>query len=116
MFTRKDGIMDQNPKGSPKKYGLRMFIPPSTTDNDEYWRYVAPKCFAISTQLGSPTISLAFTMNPHWPDSKVLMGGNGIPKVTIGNERDTTWDDNEGQLCLLASLSLDACQFRISFK
>jgi hypothetical protein len=30
--------------------------PPSFTDSDEYWRHVAPKCFIISTQLGSPTL------------------------------------------------------------
>jgi hypothetical protein len=54
-FAREDEILDQNPEGGPKEYGLRTFIPPSLTDNDEYWRHVAPKCFVISTQLGSPT-------------------------------------------------------------
>jgi hypothetical protein len=56
-FAREDEILDQNPGGSPKEYGLRTFIPPSLTDSDEYWRHIAPKCFAISIQLGSPTFS-----------------------------------------------------------
>jgi hypothetical protein len=55
-FARGDEILDQNSEGSPKEYGLRTFIPPSLTDNDEYWRHVATKCFAISTQLGSPLL------------------------------------------------------------
>jgi hypothetical protein len=54
-FAGEDEILNQNSEGSPKEYGLRMFIPPSITDNDKYWRHVATKCFAISTQLGSPT-------------------------------------------------------------
>jgi hypothetical protein len=56
-FVREDEIMDQNPEGNPNEHGLRTFIPPSLTDSDEYWRHVATKCFAISTQLGSPTFS-----------------------------------------------------------
>jgi hypothetical protein len=54
-FAKEDEILDQSLEGIPKEYGLRTFIPPSLTDSDEYWRYVAPKWFAISTQLGSPT-------------------------------------------------------------
>jgi hypothetical protein len=57
LFTREDEILDQNPEGNPKEYGLRTFIPLSLTDTDDLWRHVAPKCFAISTQLGSPTFS-----------------------------------------------------------
>jgi hypothetical protein len=64
-FTRENEILDQNPEGSPKEYGLRTFISPSLTYSDEYWRHVAPKCFAISTQFGSPTFLLTFTMNRH---------------------------------------------------
>jgi hypothetical protein len=63
-FAREDEILDQNPEGTPKEYGLRVFIPPSLTDSDEYWRHVATKCFAISTQLGSPTFFLTLAMNP----------------------------------------------------
>jgi hypothetical protein len=55
--AREDEILDQNPEGRPKEYGLRTFIPPSLTDSDEYWRHVAPKCFAISTQSCFPTFS-----------------------------------------------------------
>jgi hypothetical protein len=55
-FAREDEILDQNPEGSPKEYGMRTFIPPSLTDSDEYWRHVATKCFAISIQLGSSTL------------------------------------------------------------
>jgi hypothetical protein len=77
-FAREDEIWVQNPEGSPKEYGLRAFIPPSLTDSDEYWSHIAPKCFAISTQLGSPTFLLTFTMNPHWPAYKALMRGDGI--------------------------------------
>jgi hypothetical protein len=54
-FERDDEILDQNPEGSPKEYGLRTLIPLSLTDSNKYWRHVATKCFAISTQLGSPT-------------------------------------------------------------
>jgi hypothetical protein len=54
-FAREDEILDQNPEGSPKEYGLRTFIPPSLIDSNEYCRHGATKCFAISTQLGSPT-------------------------------------------------------------
>jgi hypothetical protein len=64
-LSREDEILDQNPEGSPKEYRLRTFTPPSLADSDEYWRHVATKCFAISTQLGSPTFFLIFTMNPH---------------------------------------------------
>jgi hypothetical protein len=64
-FAGGDEILDQNSKGDPKEYGLRTFIPPSLTDSDEYWSHVAPKGFAISSQLGSPTFFLTFTMNPH---------------------------------------------------
>jgi hypothetical protein len=60
-FARDDEIMDQNPEGCPKEYGFRMFIPPSFTDSDEYWRHVATKCFTISTQLGSPTFFLSLS-------------------------------------------------------
>jgi hypothetical protein len=35
-FAREDEILDQNPEGSPKEYGLRTFIPSSLTDSDEY--------------------------------------------------------------------------------
>jgi hypothetical protein len=56
-FTREDEILDQNPEGSPKEYGLRTFIPPSLIDNDEYWRHVAQKWFTISTPLGSSAFS-----------------------------------------------------------
>jgi hypothetical protein len=76
-FAREDEILDQNPEERPKEYGLRTFIPPSLTDGNEYWRHVAIKCFAISTQLGSPTSSLTFTINPHWPDYKALLRGDG---------------------------------------
>jgi hypothetical protein len=48
-FAREDEILNQNPEGSPKEYGLRTFIRPSLTDTDEYWRHVATKRFAIST-------------------------------------------------------------------
>jgi hypothetical protein len=54
-FAGEDEILDQNPEGSAKEYRFRTFIPPSLTDSDKFWRHVAPKCFAISTQLGSPT-------------------------------------------------------------
>jgi hypothetical protein len=64
-FAREDEILDQNPEGSSKEYGLRLFIPPSLTDSDEYCRHVATKCLPISTQLGSPTFFLTFTMNPN---------------------------------------------------
>jgi hypothetical protein len=77
-FAREDEILDQNPEGSPKEYGLRMFIPHSLTDSDEYWRHVAIKCFIISTELGPPTFFLTFTMNPYWPDYKALMRGDGV--------------------------------------
>jgi hypothetical protein len=70
--------MNQNPEGSPKEYGLRTFIPPSLSDSDEYWRHVATKCFAVSTQLASPTFFLTFTMNPHWLDYKALIQGDGV--------------------------------------
>jgi hypothetical protein len=73
-FAREDEILDQNPAGSPKEYRLRTFVPPSLIDSDEYWRHVATKCFAISTQLGSPAFLLIFTMNPH----KALMRGDAI--------------------------------------
>jgi hypothetical protein len=56
-FAREDEILDQNPKGTPKEYGLRTFIPSSLTNSDEYWSHVTTKCFAISTQLRSPTFS-----------------------------------------------------------
>jgi hypothetical protein len=62
-FARADKILDQNPEGSPKEYELRTLIPHSLTDSDEYWRHVAPKDFAVSTQLGSTTFFLTFTMN-----------------------------------------------------
>jgi hypothetical protein len=77
-FARDDEILDQNPEGSPKEYGCRMFIPPSLIDSDEYWRHVGTKCFAISTQLGSPTFFLTFTMNPHWSDSQAVMRGDSV--------------------------------------
>jgi hypothetical protein len=76
-FAREDEILDQNPKGSPKEYELRTFIPPSLTES-EYWRYVAIKCFAVSTHLGSSIFFLTFTMNPLWPDHKALMRGDGL--------------------------------------
>jgi hypothetical protein len=91
-FAREDEILDQNPERSPKGYGLRTFIPPSLTDSDEYWGHVAPKCFAISTQLGSPTFFLTFTMNPHWGDYKAVMRGDGafadsaIAAIILGNK------------------------------
>jgi hypothetical protein len=77
-FAREDEILDQNPEGNPKEYGLRTFIPLSLTDGDEYWRHVATKCFAISTQLGSSAFFLTFTMNLHWPDYKALMQSDGV--------------------------------------
>jgi hypothetical protein len=77
-FAGEDEILDQNPEGSPKESGLRTFIPPSLTDSDEYWRHIATKCFAISTQLDSPNFFLILTMNPHWPDYKALMRSDGV--------------------------------------
>jgi hypothetical protein len=56
-FAGEDEILDQNPEGTPKEYGLRTFTPPILTDNDEYWRHVATKWFTISTLLGSPAFS-----------------------------------------------------------
>jgi hypothetical protein len=76
-FAREDKILNQNPEGSPKEYGLRTFIPSSLTASDEYWRHAAVKCFAISSQLGSPTFS-HFHNEPHWPDEKALMRGDGV--------------------------------------
>jgi hypothetical protein len=35
-FAREDKILEQNPEGRPKEYGLRTFIPPFLTDSDEY--------------------------------------------------------------------------------
>jgi hypothetical protein len=64
-FARDNEILDQNPEGSPKEYGLRTSIPPSLANSDEYWSHVATKCFAISIQLDSPTFLLTFAMNPH---------------------------------------------------
>jgi hypothetical protein len=32
-FARENEILDQNPEGIPKEYGLRTFIPPSLTDS-----------------------------------------------------------------------------------
>jgi hypothetical protein len=77
-FAREGEIVDQNPEGSPKDYGLKTFIPPSLTDSGECWRHVATKCFAISTQLGSSTFFLTFTMNRYCPDDKALMRGDGV--------------------------------------
>jgi hypothetical protein len=77
-FVRKDEIMDQNPEGSPKEYGLGMFIPPSLAESNEYWRHITTQCFAMSTQLGSPTFFLTFTMDTHRPDCKALMRGDGV--------------------------------------
>jgi hypothetical protein len=77
-LAREDEILDQNPEGSPKEYGLRMFIPHSLTDSDEYWRHVATKWFDILTHMGSPTFFLTFTINLQWPDSKLLMRGDGV--------------------------------------
>jgi hypothetical protein len=56
-FAKEDEILDQNPEENPKEYGFGTSIPASLTDSDEYWRRVATKCFAISTQLGSPIFS-----------------------------------------------------------
>jgi hypothetical protein len=35
-FATEDEILDRNPEGNPKEYGLRTVIPPSLTDSDEY--------------------------------------------------------------------------------
>jgi hypothetical protein len=42
---------------------LRPCIPASLIDREEYSRHVAIKCFALSTQLGSPTFFLSFMIN-----------------------------------------------------
>jgi hypothetical protein len=76
-FAREDEIRGQTAEGMPKEYGMRTFIPPSLTDSDEYWRHVATKCFAISTQFGAPTFFLIFTMNPYWIDYQSLKRDNG---------------------------------------
>jgi hypothetical protein len=54
-FAREEEILDQNPEGSPKEYGLTTVISTSSTESDEYWRHVTTKCFVMSIQLGSPT-------------------------------------------------------------
>jgi hypothetical protein len=35
------------------------------TDNDEYWKEVATKCFPLSRKYGAPTFFLTITMKPH---------------------------------------------------
>jgi hypothetical protein len=67
-FAREDEIRGDDSADIPKAYGLQTFVPPSLTDSDEYWRHVAMKYFALSTQLRPPTLCLTLTMNPNGPD------------------------------------------------
>jgi hypothetical protein len=41
-FIREKEISDQNLDGTSKENALRIFIPPSLIDSDEYWYYVLP--------------------------------------------------------------------------
>jgi hypothetical protein len=52
-------------------------VPPSVTDNEEYYHQVAPKYFTFLTPLGQPTSFLTFTMNPHWADYQAVKRGRG---------------------------------------
>jgi hypothetical protein len=74
-FVREDEVRGVFGDKQTKEYGLRSFIPASLNDSDEYWKEVATKCFAISTQLGPPTFFLTFTMNPHWLEFQALKRG-----------------------------------------
>jgi hypothetical protein len=51
-FAREDEIHGDVSTDIPKEYELQTFISPSLPDSDEYWRHVAMKCFALSTQFG----------------------------------------------------------------
>jgi hypothetical protein len=75
-FAREDEIRNQISESNQKEYGLRTFIPPSLTDSDQYWKQVATKCFAISTQFGPPSFFLTFTMNPYWIEYQALKRGS----------------------------------------
>jgi hypothetical protein len=75
-FAREDEIRDPIEEDRVKEYGMRTFIPSSLTDSNEYWRDVATKCFALSTQLGAPTFFLTFTMNPYWLEFQALKRGD----------------------------------------
>jgi hypothetical protein len=66
-FAREDDTLDQNPEGSPKEYGLKTFISPSVTGIDDYWRYIATKCFTISTQFGLSNLFSHFHNEPPLP-------------------------------------------------
>jgi hypothetical protein len=76
LLAREDELRRGEESEEPREYGLRNFIPPSVIDNDEYWRSVGTKCFAISSELGPPTFFLTFTMNPHWHDDVALRREN----------------------------------------
>jgi hypothetical protein len=76
--AREDEIRADIPNDAPKEHGMRTFIPSPLTDSNEYWREVATKCFAISTQFGAPTVFLTFTMNPSWLDFQALKRGYGL--------------------------------------
>jgi hypothetical protein len=62
-FAREDETHGGISKGIPRESGLGTLISPSLIDSDQYWRHPATKCFAISTQLGCPTLFPPFTMN-----------------------------------------------------
>jgi hypothetical protein len=76
-LAREDEIREEIPDDQTKEFGKRSFIPPSLTDSDQYWREVAIKCFALSTQLGPPTFFLTISMNPNWFDYYALRKGLG---------------------------------------
>jgi hypothetical protein len=50
-FAREDDILDQNPEGSPKEYGLRTFIPP-LTNSDKYFEICRHKMFRYFHPVG----------------------------------------------------------------
>jgi hypothetical protein len=72
-FARENEILDQNPGGSPKEYGLRTFTPPSLTVATCHY-----KMFRYFHLVELSNFFLTLTMDPHWSDYEALMRGDGV--------------------------------------